>query len=105
MTPTLAKLLAALKTRYPQYAVHVRRCRMPRGLAGQCYKYKDGWRIDLDSKMDEPSTLAWATHEFAHVPSWPEWERTGKHGRSWSWHYKCCYNIYERIVTEANEIK
>jgi hypothetical protein len=99
----LNRLLAALKKRYPKHAVHIRKARMSKGMVGHCYRYKDGWRIDLCKTMCEADLMIWLTHEFAHVPSWPEWERTNEHGPSWSWHYKVCYQIYEKILGEIDE--
>lgn len=92
------RLLRRLKLAYPQHSVSVRRVRVPGRLMGDCGRHSDGWRIRIDTRLDEQSAMDALVHEFPHVPAWGEWEDIGEHGIVWAYHYAKCYRIYEEIV-------
>lgn len=95
------KLLRRLKAVYPQYSVSVRRVRVSRKIQGDCAKRGKRWQIRIAAHLDEQAAMDTLTHEFAHVPSWPEWVATGEHGPSWSEHYRFCYRVYEQVAEES----
>lgn len=96
------ELVRRLKNHYWRYRTSVRRTAVPRSLAGDCDKVNGIWVVRIDRTLDEYSAMDCLVHEFAHVPSWPEWVATRTHGPVWAEHYRQCYLIYEQIAEESH---
>jgi hypothetical protein len=96
------RLLRALKAAYPEFRVTIRRSRITD--YGHCGRYQDAanhfW-IQINRELDESLACHALVHEFAHVPSFAEWERTGvEHNDVWSLHHGECYRIFEKTCLE-----
>jgi len=94
-----AKLRDALKAANPTITVSVRRCRVPRGLCGDCRRLSDHFLLRVGSSQPLQGQLDTLVHEFAHAIAWVEWENTATHGPIWASAYAECYRIYEKTVT------
>lgn len=88
-------LIRKLRAAYPQFTVSVRRVRQAD--FGHTWQDDDGnFRITIRHDLDEDAAIDTLIHEWAHVPSYEEWERTGvEHNPVWAYHQGECYRIYE----------
>lgn len=100
--PQHLKLLRLLRRAYPDIKVRVSRATLlkPKKLHGRCWKVDDGkFLLQLDRYTSGQLLTETILHEFAHAPSWDEWETTGEHGPLWGEHYAKCYQIWEQNFT------
>jgi|688.fasta_scaffold22722_15 hypothetical protein len=89
-------LIRKLRKAYPQFTVQVRR--KPQADFGHTWQLDDEqrFRITIRKDLNEDAAIDTLIHEWAHVPSYEEWERTGvEHNPVWAYHQGECYRIYE----------
>jgi len=96
------KLTRILKQAYPQYTITVRRRTQPD--AGNCWRSNDDdpneFKITIDRSLGEDAACDALMHEFAHCPSYDEWERTGEeHNPVWAYHHGECYKLFVENCT------
>jgi hypothetical protein len=98
------RLVIRLKRAYPQYKVTIRRVEIKSGDYGFTGRYKgskDRFWITIANRLNESDACHALTHEFAHVPPFEEWERTGvEHNPVWAYHHGVCYEIFEKVSAD-----
>jgi hypothetical protein len=99
MHDLFCELRDRLKRAYPDLVVSVLRCRVPRGIGGDCVRIAGDFRIRVSSGVSIQEQLDTLVHEWAHVVAWQEWELTGSHGKAWAAAYAEAYRIYESVIS------
>lgn len=96
------KLCLLLKKAYPAFSVTVRRVEQEEyGCAGRyAAPYENCFWITIRRDLNDSDACHALIHEFAHIPSYDEWERTGEeHNPVWAYHHGLCYQIFQANCT------
>jgi hypothetical protein len=99
--PGLQRLIRMLKAECPTITVHVRTCRVRRGIMGECQRKEDRFIIRIAKGLSHQAAADTIVHEFAHADSWLEWENTEQHGPLWGVSHAKMYRVYERWISGA----
>lgn len=95
------KLVRELKKRYGPFSV--RRVRLPRGFAGDCFDpVSSGFVIRIDRSLEEQAAMDSLIHEVAHMLSWDEYCAGIDHGPKWARKHRLCYKVYERVCRDGD---